>query len=141
MINPFQPPSYLDSPGTSKPGFVDIDFTYPYDVVLTALQTLTDQSLAIQNDADFAWCAVIVSAYTGAFSIRFSDTSGYYLSSGLINYNAFLDGGNPIPYPIFPEVIIPAGGRIGIDITDLSNASNTVEVLFRGVKRYRLPQQ
>ena len=37
----------------------------------------------------------------------------------------------------FPASLIPAGGRIGIDIQDTSGAQNTIELLFRGVKRYR----
>jgi len=37
-------------------------------------------------------------------------------------------------------VLFPQGGRIGIDITNLTAVNNTIQLLFRGVKRYRLPQ-
>lgn len=119
----------------------DVDFSYPYDVTLTANQFLRDQALAIQNDADFAWRAVILATYTGAFTFRFTDSSGYYLSNAQLNYANLLPGGLPLPWPIFPEIIIPAGGRIGIDIQDLSGSTNAIELVFRGAKRYTLPAQ
>jgi hypothetical protein len=37
---------------------------------------------------------------------------------------------------MFPEVIFPSGGKIGIDLIDTSNATNTIQMLFYGVKRY-----
>jgi hypothetical protein len=46
----------------------------------------------------------------------------------------------PIPWPVSPGILFPGGGRIGIDINDLSAAPNTIQLTFRGVKRYRLPQ-
>jgi hypothetical protein len=42
------------------------------------------------------------------------------------------------PTPEFPEVPLPPGGRIAIEIQDLSNAVNDIQIVFRGVKRYRL---
>jgi hypothetical protein len=121
----------------SPKGYVDVDFTYPYDVVLTALQFLRDQSISTTNDADFAWRAIVIALATGAFNVRFSDSQGFYLSNGMIAF-ANLIGDAASPYPVFPEILIPAGGRIGIDIQDTSNAQNTIEILCRGVKRYRL---
>jgi hypothetical protein len=51
----------------------------------------------------------------------------------------FFQGTFSVQWPMFPEIVIPAGGRIGIDIQDLSAAPNTVQLAFRGVKRYRMP--
>lgn len=141
-MNPFAPPAYAGINPEPPVGYVDVDFTYPYDVTLQPLESLTDQAVAIHVDSDFAWRAVEIAFFTGAFRIRFSDSQGYYLSSSLINSGNFLIGGTtPYPFPIFPELIFPAGSRVGIEIEDLSNAVNTIELLLRGAKRYRLPRR
>ena len=135
--NPFAPPMDNGLNNASPLNYVDVDFTYPYDVVLTANQFLRDQTISTTNDADFAWRALVIASNTGAFNVRFADSQGYYLSNGMIA-SANLIGDAASPYPIFPEIIIPAGGRIGIDIQDTSGSGNTIELLCRGVKRYRI---
>ena len=139
-VNPYAPPALSGLAGTGPAGYVDMDFSYVYAVTLTGGQFLRDQSLAVMTDADFLWRALMVTSNTGNFSIRFSDSQGTYLSNGmLLNQNFFL-GNLAQVFPILPQVVIPAGGRIGIDIQDLSGAGNTIQLTFRGVKRYRLPQ-
>jgi hypothetical protein len=120
-------------------GYIDVSFDYVYDVNLLALATLRDQSVPIHTDSDFVFRAVILSQATGAFSIRFNDSQGYYLSSGYMLSANFLSGTVPYPYPIFPELLFPAGSRIGIEINELSGNPNTVQLILRGAKRYRLP--
>ena len=137
LVNPFAPPPYNGFNDAAPLGFVDVDFTYPYDVVLTGNQFLRDQSMSTTNDADFSWRAIVGAFSTGAFNVRFADSQGYYLSNGMIA-SANILGDASSPYPIFPEILIPAGGRIGIDIQDASGSGNTIELLFRGVKRYRI---
>jgi hypothetical protein len=138
-LNPYAPAAYNGVSGGYPAGYVDVDFTYVYDVTLLASQQLRDQALPVMNDADFEWRALVLAVATGAFSIRFSDAQGYYLSNGFILSANFLAGGAPVPWPIMPGVLFPSGGRIGIDINELSVAGNTIQLLFRGVKRYRLP--
>lgn len=123
-------------------GYIDVSFDYVYDVSLTALQQLRDQSIPIHTDSDFVLRAIILSQATGAFSIRFNDSQGYYLSSGFMLSANFLSGTVPYPYPIFPELMFPAGSRIGIEINELAGnaqAPNIIQMIFRGAKRYRLP--
>lgn len=136
-INPLAAPSQSGMPDYSPEGYVDVDFSYVYDVVLTANQVLTDQAVSTMNDADFAIRAVFIGFSTGAFNVRFSDSQGYYLSNGLIASGNLL-GDASSPMPVWPEILIPAGGKIGIDITDTSGAGNTIEIVFRGVKRYQI---
>ena len=138
-INPYAPPAYNGLAGDYPNGFYDVSFDNVYEVSLTANQMLRDQQLAIDTDADFCWRAFQVVSNTGAFSIRFSDSQGYYLSNGMLASPTFFQGTFSVLWPVFPEVMIPAGGRIGIDIQDISAAPNTVQLVFRGVKRYRLP--
>ena len=139
-FNAYAPPAYSGLQQRAGAPSVDLSFDYVYVVTLTALQALRDQIVAIQNDADFVLRAMILTSYTGAFQIRLSDSQGTYFSNSYLNYANFLSGSARVPFPIFPEVLFPKGGKIGIDITDLSNASNEVEVLFRGVKRYAVPR-
>lgn len=137
LYNPFAPPSYVGLNDASPEGFVDVDFSYTYDVTLSGNQFLRDQTVSTTNDADFEWRALVMAFFTGSFNVRFADSQGYYLSNGVIA-NANLVGDAASPYVVWPGILIPAGGRIGIDIQDTSGQSNTIEILFRGVKRYRI---
>lgn len=110
-------------------------FDYAYQVTLTALQPLSDQTLSINGDADFIIRA-LCGYSTGAYSIRLRDAEGRYMSSAQIR-NTNLVGTRQWPTPMFPELVVPKNSRIGIDITDLSNAGNTVELVFVGVKRFQ----
>ena len=135
--NPYASPGDNGLNNVSPLNYVDVDFTYLYDVTLTGGQFLRDQTVSTTNDADFAIRAIVIAFSTGPFNIRIADSQGYYLSNGMIA-SANLLGDAASPFPIFPEVLIPAGGRIGIDIQDTSGAPNVIEILFRGVKRYRI---
>lgn len=136
--NVYAPPGYAGL-GSAGPQYVDLDYTYVYDVVLTANQVLPDQQVPLQTDAEFEWRVVIKASATGAFSFRFSDSQGFQLSSGYLNSSVLDSGGAANPFPIFPSLLFPKGGRIGVDIADLSGAGNTIQLLFRGVKRYEIP--
>lgn len=135
LANPYAPPVYNGIGQERVPrGYREESFDYTFDVVLTALQQIVTQ-VSINNDSDFAWRAVVNSSATGAFSVLFSDSDFFQLSSGPI-VSANLQGDAASPYPVVPEIIIPSGGRIGVTIADLSNAGNTVQLLFRGAKRF-----
>ena len=112
-------------------------YDYVYNVVLDASVFLND-SLAIDNDSDFIWKGVLISSNTAiAWRVRFSDSQMFFLSSDLID-SANLSTDPADPYAIYPEVVIPAGGRIGVDIEEQSAAENTIQMMFLGMKRYIL---
>ena len=136
MLNPIAPPAVQGIDNSSPEGFIDIPFNYIYNVVLTASQVLNNEVVSIFTEADFAWRGLIFSA-TGLFSVQFQDGQGYYVSAGQIfSTNMPNTPGNP--WPVFPEILYPAGGRIYLNITDLSAATNTIQLLFVGVNRYRV---
>lgn len=137
QVNPYAPPVYNGFNDASPPGYVDVDFTYPYDVTLTPNQFLRDQSVSTTNDADFEVRGIVIAYSTGAFNIRFADSQGYYLSNSMV-VSANLIGDAASPSVLFPGLLIPAGGRIGIDIQDTSGNTNVIQILFRGVKRFRI---
>jgi hypothetical protein len=135
--NPYGSPAANGLNPAAPDDYVDVDFTYPYDVALAGSQELLNQAVSTTNDADFAVRGIVVAFNTGSFNIRVSDSQGYYLSNGYVaSANLAADAASPIV--VFPELLIPAGGRIGVDIEDTSAAPNTIQILFRGVKRYRI---
>lgn len=139
LVNPLAPPVYNGFNDASPAGYSDVDFTYPYDVVLNGNQTLADQSVSTTNDADFVIRGIVIALFTGAFNIRIYDSQGYAISNGYVaSANMIADASSP--YVVFPELVIPAGGRIGIDIQDTSGSTNTIQILFRGAKRYRIAE-
>ena len=73
LVNPYAPPAYNGFNDSAPLGFVDVDFTYAYDVTLTANQFLRDQSISTTNDADFSWRALVIAYSTGAFNVRFAE--------------------------------------------------------------------
>jgi hypothetical protein len=130
--NVYAPEVYNGIP--PMPGVVEAPFDYIYDVVLTADQSLVDQTVSVDVDADFELRGVLIAVSSGSFSMRWNDGQGYYVQNQELLNNNF---SSLTPYPSFPSLVIVAGGRIGVDITDLSSATNTVQVVFRGVKVYR----
>lgn len=137
-VNPYAPPGLSGVEGRYPDGYVDVFFQYQYVVSLLANQMLRDQTVSLATDADFIWRAIKLTQFTGAFVYRFSDSQGYYFSNAMLVHLNLLYGGVAVPFPVFPELALPAGGRIGIDIQDTSGAPNNVTILFVGVKRYRL---
>jgi hypothetical protein len=118
-------------------GYQDQAFSYVSPALaLTGNQYLPDQIIPIYTYADFAWRALIITVQTGLFSIRFSDGQGYYISNVLID--SFNLVGTPSdPFIIFPELLIPAGGRIQFDIQEGSGSPNNIQFVCVGVNRYR----
>lgn len=138
MLNPLAPPAMqgLSQQDSSPEGFIDVPFSYIYNVVLTASQILNNEVISIFTEADFAWRGLIITS-TGLFSVQFQDGQGYYISAGQI-FSSNMSNTPGDPWPVFPEVLYPAGGRIYLNISDLSAAQNTIQLLFVGVNRYRV---
>ncbi len=122
----------------SPEGYLDKPFKYLYDKALTASQALTNEAVPIMTDSDFVMRGLIVSRATSmSFSVRLFDSTGYFLSNAQIFANNLSTFAGQ-PFPVVPEWFFPAGGKIGIDITDISAAPNTIQLTFVGVKRFRV---
>jgi hypothetical protein len=143
-MNPFAPQAVNGINPTGDADYVDVDFTYVYDTVppLALLEVRRDQTVPLNNDADFVLRAIHWTqpdvAMLGIFRVRFSDSQGYYLSNALI-LEGNISNQPYAPTPVMPEIVFPRGGAIGLDIqnTDPANPS-LVQICFRGVKRYRI---
>ena len=138
MLNQLTPPSIQGIDPSAPMGFLDTQFSYTYDVTLTADQTLFNEVVSIFSEADFAWRALIFTA-TDLFAVRFQDGQGYYISAGMV-FSTNLPNSAGDPFPWFPEILYPAGGQIQLDIQDLSGAENVIQILFVGANRYRIAQ-
>lgn len=136
MLNPVAPPAANGVMNASPFNCLDQSFNYVYPINLTALQQLNNQSVSILTEPDFLWRGLLFTS-TGSFSVRFQDGQQYYLSNDLI-FSANLLGTAGDPFPIFPEVFYPAGGKIVLDIADTSNAGNTGQIIFIGAHRYKV---
>ena len=140
VMNRIQAPyaaAHLLGMGDTSPqgaAYPDSSYDIPINIALTANQATGVQQL-IQRDAAFMWRGIILSAFTGIFQVQFTINGWNLLSNGQI-LNANLQSDPSSPYPIFPEQLVPAGGYIGINITDLSGAPNNIQIVFRGVKRF-----
>lgn len=131
--NPFAPPAYQGTPNGAPADYVDVGFDYIYNVpaALPLVPLLANQIVPMDTDSDFVWRAVFIS--NTAVRVRFQDANGYYLSSDFVlgvNLNTV----------VFPELLLPAGGRILIDLAEITAGAGipVLQLVFRGAKRYRL---
>jgi len=129
--NPFSPRAFG---GVPQQNFQDRSFNYEYPINLSALEALED-TVSIDTDADFLLEAWYISKSTGAFTIQLTDSTGYQLQNGQIQ-SAGLSNSGADPTVISPSHPFPAGGKIKLNITDISNAPNTGQIVFIGTKRY-----
>jgi len=137
IINPYAPPAYNGMLDAAPAGYIDVDFKIPFDVVLTANQFAQGLARDVPTDADFIWRATIANVQTGEYSVQFKDTQGYEFSNGLI-HRINISASAIAPSVNGHEIVIPAGGQIGMNMLDLSGFTNTIQILFLGVKRYKL---
>lgn len=105
---------------------------------LTADQEIEDDQVSIQPDSDFYCAGIYISQYTGAFELQITDSQGYQLSNGFLNSGGISQAAND-PTVFSPAHMFPAGGRIQISIEDLSGATNPLQIVFVGWKRFRIP--
>ena len=120
----------------------DMSFEYPFDIILDATDTpLPNEAIRTDTDSDFLLFGLSINVFTSIlFTIQFRDSSGNYFSSQPVfagNYNG--QGSEPYLFPGRPR-IFPPGSQLGISIQNLSAATNTIQLLFRGEKRFVKPQ-
>jgi hypothetical protein len=136
MLNAIAPAGIQGVNDASPDGYLDVSFSYPYNVVLTANQVLLGQTVSIFSEADFCFRGMVFIS-TVLFSLRLQDGQGYYMQSGMV-YSTNYPNNPGDPFPWLPEVVYPASGRIWIDIQDLSGNPNTIQILFIGANRYKV---
>lgn len=120
------------------PRFFEEVFQYVFQTTLTGNQIVKEQRQTIDRDADFIWTS-IWGTQTGNYSIQFRDANGRIMSSGELR-NANAVGTAQFPVPLMKPRVIPGGGFITMNITELTGSSNTIELVFGGYKRFKTSQ-
>jgi hypothetical protein len=134
-------PSYFQGvqlPPADQIGYEPRAFTYIYNPPnnqLTALQEIQNDAVNIDVDSDFRLFGWYISLFTGEFEIQLADSTGYYLFSGFMNSGA-ISQSSAIPTVFSPAHPFPAGGKILVNINDLSNATNPLQIAFTGEKLF-----
>jgi hypothetical protein len=120
----------------------DMSFDYTYDTVLSAATTvLPNEAIRTDTDSDFLLYGLSINAFTSLlFVLQFRDSSGNYFSSDPVQAGNYA-GQGAAPYLFIGKPrIFPPGSQLGISIQNLSGEINTIQLLFRGEKRYVKPQ-
>ena len=120
----------------------DMSFDYPFDIVLDATDTpLPNEAIRTDTDSDFLLYGLSINAFTSIlFTLQFRDSSGNYFSSEPVQAGNYA-GQGAAPYLFIGKPrIFPPGSQLGISIQNFSAAVNTVQLLFRGEKRFVKPQ-
>lgn len=119
----------------------DMSFDYPFDIVLQSGDDLPNEGIRTQTDSDFLLLGFSLNAFDSIlFSLLFKDSNGNYFSSKpVLAANYAGQGSAPYIFPGLPR-IFPPGSSLGIGIKNLSGEQNTVQLLFRGEKRFVIPR-
>lgn len=107
-------------------------FDYSFQVSMADDATLDNQSVSVSTDSAFELRALCCTK-TGTFRARLRDGQGRQMSDNLIQ-DANLFGTRQSPVPVYPPIIIPAGGRIGVDLANDYAGTNAIELVFIGAK-------
>ena len=143
-LNQYSPLSLagVQTPPPAVVGYEDRPYDYVYEPPngqLSANQFLNPDTLSIYPDADFLAFGYYISFASGLFQVQFIDSTGYELSSGMMRSTAISTVASD-PTVFSPAHPFPAGGQIKVIIQDLSGATNTIQLVFKGVKRFRQRQ-
>jgi hypothetical protein len=107
----------------------------PFDVALLASEYKPDLSRFFGRDHDFLITG-LSGTQTGEYKVQLILPSGRQYSSSAINRANLIGSSAAFPKDIWPGILVPANGKIGLNITDLSAAANTVQIVFHGFRLY-----
>jgi hypothetical protein len=120
----------------NQPQFVEEPANYVFNYTLTALQSVQRVPVNIDRDSDFMLTGINGSS-TGGYNLNFRLPSGRQIGSALVANTNFIGSANQ-PTSIGPPPVYRAGSTgPEIDLTDTSNAGNTIQVVFSGIRRLR----
>ena len=133
------------------------DFEYPFEFTSAGVEDRLKLPLQTDNDADFLWRGITGDwntgsndvATTGNVGLTFYDVWGVPLVQAPIQNpwgsmrsggfrETILGNGGGRPAPFFPEILIPRGGVVQLDIS--FGAASVVRFSLRGMKVYGVCQ-
>lgn len=125
IVDPKTSAEYFSEPGMAV-----------FDLVMLASTPYPDLSQFFGQDHDFLITG-LCGTQTGVYTVQFILPNGRQLSTAQVN-NANIIGTAQFPTPLWPAVRVPKGGRIGMNITETSGAGNTIQIVFNGLRLYRV---
>jgi hypothetical protein len=124
-------------------GYDPRPFVYIYNPPngqLTSLQELENDSVQIDVDSDFRLFSWYIPLFTGEFEVQLADSTGYYLFSGFMNSGG-ISQSQAVSTVFSPAHPFPAGGKILLNINDLSGSTNPLQIAFVGEKLFSTARQ
>jgi len=119
----------------------DTSFDYPFDIVLQSGDNLPNEGIRTDTDSDFILLGMSINTFDSIlFTLQLKDSNGNYFSSAPVfaaNYAG--QGSASYMFPGRPR-IFPPNSSLGVGIKNLFAGQNTVQLLFRGEKRFVKPQ-
>ena len=123
--NPANQPTYVEEPAS-----------YVFAYTLTANQSVQRVPVQIDRDSDFLLTGINGSS-TGNYTLNFRLPSGRLYASAQITNGQLIGTANQ-PTAVGPPPIYRAGSSgPELDLTDTSGASNTLQIVFSGIRRIR----
>jgi len=122
---------------TAQPTFVEEPATYVFNYTLSSGQAVTRVAVNIDRDSDFALTG-INGVSTGGYTLNVRLPSGRLIGSAQMISTQFVSSNPNQPTAIGPPPIYRAGSTgPELDLTDTSLASNTLQLIFSGIRRLR----
>jgi hypothetical protein len=122
---------------TSQPNFIEEPAIYVFNYTLTAGQAVTRVAVNIDRDSDFLLTG-INGISTGGYTLNVRLPSGRLIASQQMINSQFVSNAPNQPTAIGPPPIYRAGSTgPELDLTDTSIASNTLQIIFSGLRRLR----
>ena len=106
------------------------------DKVLTANQEALRQAVQVDEDSDFLLLALVGNS-TSTYNIVLYQANNRAVNSAYAKNTNYVGSAN-FPVPLLKELYYPAGASIRVDVKDTSGAGNTIQLIFKGIRRYRL---
>lgn len=123
--------------GTAQPNFIEEPATYVFNYTLTANQAVTRVAVNIDRDSDFLLTGINGTS-TGGYTLNVRLPSGRLIASQQMISTQFVSNAPNQPTAIGPPPIYRAGSTgPELDLTDTSIASNTLQIIFSGLRRLR----
>ena len=119
--------------------FEDRSFSLaPFVFTLLAGETLDNQYITMDRDADFFWCNTLAVTTNLPFGFKFQDTSLNYLSNDYVGSFVFAaQWGVGQPYVQIPHIFCPAGSSVRLSLIELSGFTNGPnQIILQGFKRF-----
>lgn len=130
------PPTPNAANPANQPSFIEEPAIYLFTQTLTANQALHDVSVNIDRDSDFCLTGINGSS-DGPYTLNFRLPSGRFVSNAQVLDTDIIGTPNQ-PTAIGPPPMYRAGS-VGpqLDLTDISGASNSIIIVFSGIRRIR----